>query len=329
MRIHWAFVVFAVIGTILLTWYLRTKNMDFLTPSGLEIVETEETSDLIDLSVVLQPEIKDQPKINSVIQQPKEPDKITPPKVKEITELELGDLVSSPGLGAYRDFARGESPDRLFELSSRLRARGEFQRALLVFERVIDTSKTDPKSRTEAAQGIAALTKNLPNWNIDPSNEIILNLHLRMAYKPSDHLQNVLQKVATRIRRSSGDQLNIIPIIDSSDNSDSPTNNPIALWLSASGDNTTSSAVITLRLARNNEEHLEEISLAVFKTIRSHLTQFGYPPALENLKKGQDYLSRQITRLMWRDFAQSLHQPQNDPNTPGEHPDESADLNLD
>jgi hypothetical protein len=32
---------------------------------------------------------------------------------------------------------------------------------------------------------------------------------------------------------------------------------------------------------------------------------------------------------MWRDFAQSLHQPQNDPNTPGEHPDESADLNLD
>ncbi|MDA7646284.1 hypothetical protein N8721_02675, partial [bacterium] len=86
----------------------------------MEIVETEETSDLIDLSLVLQPEIKDQPEINNTIQQPKEPDKITPPKVKEITEFELGDLVSSPGLGAYRDFARGESPDRLFELSSTL-----------------------------------------------------------------------------------------------------------------------------------------------------------------------------------------------------------------
>ncbi|MEO1831724.1 MAG: hypothetical protein ABGZ08_04255 [Akkermansiaceae bacterium] len=303
--------------------------MDFLTPSGVEIVETEETSDLIDLSVVLQPEIKDQPKITRAIQQPKNPDEITPPKVKEITEFELGDLVASPGLDAYQTFARRESPDRLFELSSALRARGEFQRALLAFERVIDTSEADPNSRAEAAQGIAALTKNLPNWNIDPSNEIILNLHLGMAHKPSDHLRDVLREVATRIRGASGDQLNIIPTIDSSDNSDSPTNNPIALWLSASGDNTTSSAVITIRLAKKNEEHLEEISLAVFKTIRSHLTQFGYPPASENLKKGEDYLSRQITRLMWRDFAQSLHSPQNNPNTAGEHPDESADLNLD
>ena len=159
MRIHWAFVVLAVIGTILLTWYLRTKNMDFLTPSGVEIAETENTSDFIDLSVVLQPEIKDQPKIDSIIQQPKDPDKITPPKIKEITESELGDLASSPGLAAYRDFARRESPDRLFELSSALRARGEFQRALLAFERVIDTSKADPNSRAEAAQGIAALNK--------------------------------------------------------------------------------------------------------------------------------------------------------------------------
>ena len=329
MRIHWAFVVSAVIGTILLTWHLRTKNMDFLTPSGMAIVETEETSDLIDLSLVLQPEIKDQPEINITIQQPKDPNKITPPKVKEITEFELGDLVSSPGLGAYRDFARGESPDRLFELSSTLRARGEFQRALLAFERVIDTSMAEPNSRAEAAQGIAALTKNLPNWNIDPSNEMILNLHLGMAHKPSDHLRDVLQEVAARIRGSSGDQLSIIPTMNSSDNPDSPNNNPIALWLSAPGDNTTSSAVITLRLTRNDEEHLQEISSAVFKTIRSHLTQFGYPSASENLKKGEDYLSRQITRLMWRDFAQSLHHPQNDPNTAGEHPDESVDLNLD
>ena len=128
--------------------------MDFLTPSGVEIVESEDSSDFIDLSVVLQPEIKDQPNINSPNQQPETSDKITPPKIKEITEFELGDLVSRPGLDAYREFARGESPDRLFELSSALRTRGEFQRALLAFERVIDTSKADPNSRAEAAQGI-------------------------------------------------------------------------------------------------------------------------------------------------------------------------------
>jgi hypothetical protein len=52
--------------------------MDFLTPSGVEIVESEDSSDFIDLSVVLQPEIKDQPNINSPIQQPETSDKITP-----------------------------------------------------------------------------------------------------------------------------------------------------------------------------------------------------------------------------------------------------------
>mgnify|MGYP006932706477 CR=1 FL=1 len=64
MRIHWAFVVLAVIGTILLTWYLRTSDMDFLTPSGNEIVKTEEAPNFVDPSAVLQPEIKDQPPIS-------------------------------------------------------------------------------------------------------------------------------------------------------------------------------------------------------------------------------------------------------------------------
>ncbi|MDG2401397.1 MAG: hypothetical protein P8M04_12585 [Akkermansiaceae bacterium] len=329
MRIHWAFVVLAVIGTILLTWYLRTSDMDFLTPSGNEIVKTEEAPNFVDPSAVLQPEIKDQPNIASNIQQPEDPDKLPPAKIKEIAESELGDLASSPGLTAYQDFARGESTDRLFELSSTLRARGEFQRALLAFERVVDTSKTDPKSRAEAAQGIVALSKNLPSWNIDPSNEITLNLHLGTDHKPSDHLKKVLQEVAIRIRESSGDQLYIIPTINSSDNPDAPKNNPIALWLSASGDNTTSSAVITLRLAKNEKEHLAEISLAFFKVIRSHLAQLGYPPASEGLEKRKNYLSRQITRLMWRDFAQSLYQTQNDPDAPREGPDESPDLNSD
>ena len=113
MRIHWAFVVLAVIGTILLTWYLRTKSMDFLTPSGVEIVESEDSSDFIDLSVVLQPEIKDQPNINSPIQQPETSDKITPPKVKDITVFERGDFDPGPRPDASRHFARRESPDCL------------------------------------------------------------------------------------------------------------------------------------------------------------------------------------------------------------------------
>lgn len=327
MRIHWAFVVLAVIGTILLTWYLRTKDMDFLTPSGAEITKSEEAPDFVDPSVALQPEIKDQPNINGEIGLPEAPDSINPPAIKEITDAELGDLGSSPGLTAYRDFARSEPADRLFELSSTLRARGEFQRALLAFERVIDTSDTDPKSRTEAAQGIAALLKNLPSWNVDPENEVVLNLHLGTARKPTDSLKKSLLEVAIVIRDASGDQLDIIPTINSSDNPEAPEDSPIALWLSTPGDEPASSAVITLRLSKDENDHLSEISLAVFKAIRSHLTQQGYPPVPETLEEKQDYLSRQVTRLMWRDFARSLYQQEKEAAKAEEKTDESTEVN--
>lgn len=329
MRIHWAFVVLAVIGTILITWYLRTKDMDFLTPDGAEITKSDETPDFDDPSVALQPEIKDQPNINGNIEQPEDPDKISPPEIKEITEEELGDLGSSPGLEAYRDFARSEPPDRLFELSSTLRARGEFQRALLAFERVIDTSAADPKAQTEAAQGIAALLKSLPSWNVDPSNEIALNLHLGTARKPSDALKKALLEAAILIRESSGDQLDIIPTINSSDDPEAPEDSPIALWLSTPGDEPASSAVITLRLSKDESNHLPEISVAVFKAIRSHLAQQGYPPAPDNLEAGQNYLSRHVTRLMWRDFARSLYQQEKSATEIEDDPAESSDTNSD
>ena len=329
MRIHWAFVVLAVIGTILLTWYLRTSDMDFLTPSGAEIVKSDIGPDFLEQSMLLQPEIQGQPNINSEIKQPENPDRITPLKIKEISESELGDLASTAGLRAYRDFALNQSPDRLFELSSTLRARGEFQRALLAFERVIDTSKTDPKARAEAAQGIAALSKTLPSWNIDPSSEIDLNLHLGTARDPSEALKKVLLEVAIRIRESSGDQLNIIPTINNSDNPNATANPPVALWLLAPGENTASFAAITLQLPRDETKHFDEISVAIFKAIRSHLTQQGYPPASENLEQNANHLSQQITRLMWRDFARSLYKPRQDANAIGHDPKESSHPDLD
>ena len=325
MRIHWAFVILAVIGTILLTWYLRTKDMDFLTPSGVAIAKSDDDPDFVDPEVALQPETKDQPNINGDIEQPEDPDKISPLEIKEITQEELGDLASSPGLWAYQEFARSESSDRLFELSSTLRARGEFQRALLAFERVIDTSDADPKAQAEAALGISALSKNLPSWNVDPENEVALNLHLGTARKPSDALKRTLLDVAILIRKSSGDQLDIIPTINSSDNPEAPEDSPIALWLSTPGDKPASSAVITLRLSKEGTNYLAEISLAVFKAVRSHLTAEGYPAAPEKFDKNQNYLSDQITRLMWHDFAQSLYKQQKEAAAAENETEESTD----
>lgn len=306
MRIHRAFVVLAIIGTILLTWYLRTKDMDFITPKGGDLASTDGDNEFIDPLAEIQPEIKDQPNVHGDIEQPKDPDLVEEPTVKKITEEELGDLASSPGLETYRDFARQNEPERLFELSATLRARGEFQRALLAFERIIDTCLAEPKALAEASSGITALTPNLPRWNVDPTQEVSLNLHLGTARKASEPLKKAVLEVALLIRESSGDQLDIIPTINSGDQPDAPETSPIALWLATPGDDPTSSAVITLRLPPEIADPSSEIALAVYKAIRSHLTQQGYPAPPESDTPGKELLSRQITRLMWRDFAQSL-----------------------
>ena len=160
------------------------------------------------------------------------------------------------------------------------------------------------------------------SWSIDSTSEFSLNLHLGTSKPPSDPLKKAILDVALLIRESSGDQLDIIPTINSSDNPQAPENSPIALWLATPGDEPSSSSLITLRLSNDEAEFFPEISLAVFKAIRSHLTRLGYPTPLDVEDSGRDLLSFRITRLMWRDFARSLHKEKDEPD-PEETEDES------
>ncbi|MCX8237496.1 MAG: hypothetical protein OSB05_01640 [Akkermansiaceae bacterium] len=304
MRIHWAIIVLAVIGTILLTWHIRTKDFDFMSPQGITLPPEDDGSDLAVGAAVLQPKIEKNPRVAEVLGNPEESEE---PEIPEISDLDLGDLDSSPGLDSYRDFAQNNPPDRLFELSSTLRARGQFQRALLAFERVIDTSKADSKALDEASKGISTLSPTLPRWNIDSTNEIPLTLHLGTTRLADDSLKAAALEVATIIRKSSGDQLEIMPKITSSGSKEATADGPVALWISTGGKDPTSSAVLTLRMADDKTTALTEISLAVFQAVRGHLGKLGYPLPPPLQANSRELLSIHITRLMWRDFARSLH----------------------
>lgn len=294
--------------------------MDFLKPAGVNLPPEDRGSEIANL----QPEIDSQPEISRDIIPATDQEEIEVPEIPKITESDLGDLDISPGLAEYRDFASQNSPERLFELSSTLRARGQFQRALLAIERVIDTCKAGPEALSEAAQGIAALSPTLPRWTVDPTSESSLKLHLGTTKSPSDPLKKAILDVALLIRESSGDQLDIIPTINSREDPDAPENNSIALWLTSTAEEPTSSAVITLRLSDNEAEFFPEISRAVFKAIRSHLTSLGYPDQLDSAEPGRDLLSFRITRLMWRDFARSLQTVKKPPAA--EDPEGSSEI---
>lgn len=297
-----------MIGTILLTWHFRTRKLDFMTPRGVSLNSENSPESFRADPIPIQPEIEEDSESSEVLGNPEKTEEAIIP---EITDLDLGDLESSPGLDSYQKFGTVNTPDRLFELSSALRARGQFERALLAFERIIDTVNADPAALKEAAQGIRTLAPTLPRWSIDPSSEINLVLHLGTAQNPSDQLKSALLEVATLIRESSSHQLAVTPKITTSNRGPAVLDSPLTLWIGTSEKKGTVTPVMTLRTSDDPGQAIADISFAVFQTVRNQLSELSYPPAPSLQESGQDLLSTYITRLMWRDFAQTLSKERN------------------
>lgn len=278
-----------------------------MTPHGIEIPLNTHDKSLHTGLTPIQPEIKDSSETSEVLGNPL----ISEEEIStEITDLDLGDLKTSPGLAAYRGFAQENEPDRLFDLSSSLRARGQFQRALLAFERVIDSSNASPAILKEAAQGIRTLAPTLPNWSIDPTNEFSLTLQLGTSQPASPELKGALLEVATTIRKSSSDQIEITPKITTRKSPGEIPDQPITIWLSSTEEKAKQTPITNLRISSGLEEATDEISFAIFQTVRAELTSLSYPPAPTLQISGKDLLSNYITRLMWRDFARNLTEKQ-------------------
>ena len=280
-----------------------------MTPDGVELPPEDQGLDLARGPLNQQPEIGNHLEGSEVLGNPEEPEENI---VAEITAQDLGDLDASPGLDTYRAFGRENPADRLFELSSTLRARGQFQRALLAFERIIDTAEADATALGEAAQGISTLAPTLPRWIIDPTQESALILHLGTAQEAPDEIKAALLEVATLIRDSSSDQLEITPKIITNGRSEVLPDSPITLWMSIPDKKDLSTPVMSLRISEQTEQAIDDIALAVFQTVRSHLSNhatLNYPSPPELQAPGRTLLTTHITRLMWRDFAQSLKEP--------------------
>jgi len=306
LKIHWAIVVLASAGVILLTWHLRTKHIDFLTPNDSPLPPEDFGKDLAAGSAALQPPIEEEIPVVTPIPPPDD-DNLEVTEIPEITEADLGDLEARPGLKTYRGLASAVPPSKLFLLSSTLRIRGEFQRALLALERVIESKEATPEELLEAGQGIGALTSELPPWTVDPIAEMPLLLVISIPYPSNDDLTTAALQLSNLIRRYSGGQLAPVPKINSAETPSAIENPPIALWFSSTAEPPVTSAVMTMTPSGDPSALLEELSSAAFQAVRSHLTKLDFPPPVPLEAPGQELLTRQVSRLMWKEFAESLY----------------------
>ena len=308
MRITWPIVLVSAIGVILVTWHLHTRSMDFMTPEGVSLPPEDFGADLAVGAPVMQPKIKDGPKIDL----PAQPTEDEVPLVAEITDAELGDLESAPGLSEYRSFVRENPATQLLALSSTLQARGDFQRALLALERVIDTcTNVSPEELQQASNDIAALSPTLPRWNVDPSSESELTLHFKGSQEASEEIKEAALEIATLIRKHSGDQLEITPTVEIVEAAADIQHPPVTLWLSGPEKDQGSTGLFSVRTSGN--DLTDSLISGTFSSVRGYLVNLGYPfpQNIEGIP-AEALLSQHITRLMWQELSAALNKNENE-----------------
>jgi hypothetical protein len=289
----------SVVGGV---WWFYTRNMDFITPpTEARLVEIRQSVE----SSFQQTDQWGEPEPEPVKYEPPPPPP-EPPKPKS----DLGDLSLPPLLNSYGERSP-EGADHLIELARALEQQGEFQRALLAWERVIDLSKPDGSQTATAISSIKRLRPTLPDWNLKPESAIQIELHAGTGNTLAKTLTPVLEGVARDLERASSGIVKIKATVTAGktgNSSKAPT--PVAIWLTGTGKNTSFTAVLSF--TQNQPAALrEEISKTVFLFVRTYLTKataYSPPAGLGDGENPLDALTYRISRLGWSEFANSLNQ---------------------
>lgn len=235
-----------------------------------------------------------------------------PPPLPPKPVIELGDLTIPPTLKSYGEVSP-KGAEHLIKLARALEDKGEFQRALLSWERVMDLTKADGNQLAAAVSSVKRLRPTLPDWNMKPETAIQIELHAGTGSKLATKLTPVLEEMAGDLQKASSGILKVKAIVTagkSSRSSKSPT--PVALWLTGPGKKATSTEVLSFT-ADSPEKLKEEVAKTVFSLVRTYLgksTAFTPPIAIGDEDKAPEALNDRITRLCWSEFGTFLNLPQ-------------------
>ncbi|MES2475568.1 MAG: hypothetical protein V4640_07290 [Verrucomicrobiota bacterium] len=296
MRVPIPVVILLVLTVVGGMWWKYTRHQDFMTPPTAE--RLEEIRVRIKSSFP-QMEMGDAISVHKVVEPPPPP----PPPA-----IDLGDLTVPPVLDGYADRA-GEGANALIELARKLEEKGEFQRALLAWERVLDTAKPDEPQMTTAISSIRRLRPTLPDWNLKPESAISIELHAGTGKPLAKELEPILESVARDLMHASSGVITVKPIVTAGKASAKKGPLPVALWLTGPGKDAVSTDVLSFTVdapaALQNE-----VVTTVFQLVRSHLAKSPNHSAPGLLAEGEspmDALGTRVTRLQWSAFGTALN----------------------
>lgn len=228
-----------------------------------------------------------------------------------LPQIEFGSIGTSPGLDEYLADSQ-QGAQALLDLAIRLQNAGHIQRAVLAYERILDSTPAGGSPRLEAEETLANLKISLPIWNADSESAIPLEINLSTARAP-ETLQPALTALTELITIGSGNlcqpKFQIIP-------SSPPTQNlpsyPIAIWLTVPGEEPDKPSLAVITIApQSDEEVTQKLTRGIFTLLKRRIESIGNLSTPLPLSEGEDAesaLVNRITRLAWKQILETPFQ---------------------
>lgn len=307
VRIPWYACLPLVVLTIGVMWWQGTREKEFLSaPDEPTLARIrEETKDELKATVSIAPEeparaIRVKPKKLVLPDAEKEAQALLKPE-------DFGDPTVSPALDCYRNLAaRGATV--MSELATQLEVRGETQRALLAWERVIDATDADSSQQEAARKAILRLRNETPLWNVDPTTGTTAVLHVSCDKERGKALESTLQQIMVLLNRANSGLIDLQLKLQTSPKAASGAPpQPVALWFSGTTHDAVVSKTVSIPLTSTSEADQERLLLtAVYKLLRESLNgRLELRPLTD--PQGHDpavLLESAITRRAWETWAQ-------------------------
>ena len=303
--IYWV-IILCLLAVAIPAW-LGTRGADFLTPPAegeLQAIRTKTETTLPRLAT--------------------QADAISPHGrganiISDAPPVQLGDPTMPPALDEYADRApRGAS--HLIEIANRLEDENHDARALLAWERVIDSAEATPTEIRAAIEAVARLRATLPPWNQSPGGALPVMIQAGTGKKSAEALEPVLLQAAAGLQRASSGILSVSVKVNAGpdiDIDEGPV--PVAIWITGPEGSAHSTDVRSFTVA--TPESLEhDTHRTLHLLVQGHLRnapQIKRPPPPPDDGDPRSALDTHITRLQWHTFGRLLNAPGNIGTTEG------------
>jgi hypothetical protein len=299
VRLPWPIVSIAICVVALVVWFAGIRDLDFVTPPS--------ERELADLRKRLRSEFPDAP----IPPTPEELASLMPrgPGVMPAPPIVLADLEYRPVLDEFIEQS-GRGAGHLMRLAATLEDAGETVRALLAWERVLDSSKPNAAQTQAALINIRRLRKEAPRWNADRRRISELELHIKVAKPHLRKLKTVAESFAAEIEEASSGTIAIrLRISAIRESGWKPTHgHGVLMRLSGSGDKAPTTALMAFQAEPAQAPARWRAKLV--DLLAAHASggfPLSPPPLAPTQTASADILKIHVTRLFWNQLGTSLN----------------------